>query len=324
MLKKIILGTLFAGLVAVLVIGAINRTANKSEDSAQAAGRGRGQTQSVQEDRTNHQVNNYQSTGGQGYGRGQSEAENSRQYPNYQEVIDEWVTYDGVVTQVPASGIDLVLEADGEVLVIGTGPLSLDELGFALHLGDTVEVWGYWEDDELKAAEITLLEMGQTVVLRDGWGRPVWSGSGQNGRGSQDELVKNDGSASAAPGNGAQRTGWSGNGGRGRADDQVTPNTGQAEVHDWISLQGAVDNVDESALVIRLSSGELVTVEGRPWWFAQEKGFSAVIGDQITLTGFYESDNFEAGQITNNNTNLAIKIRQENGRPLWAGGGRRG
>ena len=322
MLKKVILGTLFAGLTAVLVIGAINRTVAKSEDSSQVAGRGRGQTQPVQEVRNNQEEKDYQGGGGQGNGGGRSAEEKTGQYPNYQEAIDEWLTYDGIVTQLPAEGIDLVMETNDGELVVGTGPLSLAELNVEMQVGDAIEVRGYWEDDELKAAEFTLLATGQTVALRDGWGRPVWSGSAQNGRGAQGEMVENNGGGSAAQGTGGQRVGWSGNGGRGGADDQVAPNVGQAEVNDWVMLQGEVTDVDESTMVIRLSSGESVTVEGRPWWFAQEQGFSAVVGDEIAVTGFYEGEKFEAGQLANNTTGLAIDIRQENGRPLWAGGGR--
>lgn len=104
----------------------------------------------------------------------------------------------------------------------------------------------------------------------------------------------------------------------------MTPAAGQDEVHDWITLQGTASDVDESALLICLSSGEVVTVEGRIWRFAQEQGFSAATGDEIALTGFYAGENFEAGQLANITDNLVIEIRQENGRPLWAGGGRQG
>jgi hypothetical protein len=325
MLKKVILGTLFVGLIAVLVIGAINRTVDKSEDTSQAAGRGRGQTQSTQEVRANQQVDdyqgtgrgrsqtqpaqevrnnqqdsNYQATGGQGYGGGRSAITNSGQYPNYQEAIDEWVSYDGIVTQVPAAGVDLVMETDEGELVVGTGPLPLAELGLDVQL-------------ELKAAEIVQLATGQTVTLRDGWGRPVWSGSAQNER--------------AAAATGGQQAVWGGNGGRDKADDQVTAadgqGVGQAEVDEWITLPGIVTEIDESTLVIQLSSGELATVEGRPWRFAQEQGFWATVGDEVTLTGFYEGENFESGQLANITTNQVIEIRQETGRPLWAGGSQR-
>lgn len=77
---------------------------------------------------------------------------------------------------------------------------------------------GYWEDDEFKAPEITLLATDQIIVLRDGWGRPVWSGSAQNGRSAQEVKLENNGDGSAAAGNAGQRVGWGGNG-RGGADD---------------------------------------------------------------------------------------------------------
>lgn len=335
MLKKVVLGTLFAGLVAVLVIGAINRTNAKREDSSQSAGRGRGQNQTVQEIGINQGDRDLQGGGrgngngqangsGQGNGGGRSTAENSKQYPNYQEAIDEWFTYDGIVTQVPAEGIDLVIETDEGELVVGTGPLSLAELGIEVLIGDVLEVRGYWEGDELKAAQITQPATGQTVALRDEWGRPVWSGSGQNSRGAQNEFAENDRDGNAASGTTGQGIGWGGNGGRNGTGREITPAVGQAEVNEWITLQGHVTSADESALVIRMSSGEVVTVENRPWWFAQEQGFSAAVGDEVALTGFFEGEEFETGQLANITANLVIEIRQENGRPLWAGGGRQG
>ncbi len=150
----------------------------------------------------------------------------------------------------------------------------------------------------------------------------MWSGSAQNGRSAQDVKFENDGDGSTAAGNAGQRVGW-GRNSRSGADGQLTPDVGQDEVHDWITLQGNVSDVDESARLIRLTSGEVVTVEGRPWQFTQEQGFSASAGDEIALTGFYECENLEAGQLANITDNLVIEIRQESGRPLWARGGRR-
>jgi hypothetical protein len=72
------------------------------------------------------------------------------------------------------------------------------------------------------------------------------------------------------------------------------------------------------------SDGGQVTVENRPWLFAQEQGFSAQVGDQVTLTGFYEGDEFEVGQITDSTNGKAVRLRDESGRPGWAGRGRRG
>ena len=326
------------GLIAFLVVGAINRTQDKTEDSVQAAGLGRGQQRTDNNVEARQPGADYQLTGGQGSrAGGRSTAEYERQYPNYQEPIDEWLTYSGTVTQVPAEGVDLVMEtADGE-LVVGTGPSALAEQGFDLQIGDELEVKGYWEDDELKAAEITLLATGQTIVLRDEWGRPSWSGSERTGRGAQAELIQTSGRGSASGyavgqtggrgGNGRSGTEGEitqGGGGRNGTEGEIGQDTGQAEVNEWIMLQGVVTSIDESAMIIQSISGELVTVENRPWWFAQDQGFSAEVGDEIELEGFYEGDNFEAGQLTNITTNLVIDIRQESGRPLWAGGSRNG
>jgi hypothetical protein len=116
-----------------------------------------------------------------------------------------------------------------------------------------------------------------------------------------------------------------GYGGRGREDtpgDQT--GTGQANVEEWLTLQGTVVSVDADVLVVETASGEQVTMENRPWWFAQEQGFSAQVGDRVTLIGFYEDDRFEVGQIDDIPEGQTVLVRDENGRPLWAGRGRRG
>jgi hypothetical protein len=135
----------------------------------------------------------------------------------------------------------------------------------------------------------------------------------------------------AAGGSGQGRGGYaqSGNqggyGGQGREDapgDQT--GTGQANVEEWLTLQGTVVSVDADTLVVQTVSGEQVTMENRPWWFAQEQGFSAQVGDQVTLIGFYENDSFEVGQVDDITKGQMVLVRDENGRPLWAGRGRRG
>ncbi|UCC65558.1 MAG: hypothetical protein JSV36_11145, partial [Anaerolineae bacterium] len=70
-----------------------------------------------------------------------------------------------------------------------------------------------------------------------------------------------------------------------------------------------------------------VRVENRAWWFAQEQGFWTQTGHQMTLVGFYEDDgpeqHFEVGRIDDNTSGQTVLVREENGRPLWAGRGRR-
>jgi hypothetical protein len=202
--------------------------------------------------------------------------------------------------QVPAGGQDLVIEtAAGEEMMVGTGPGYMETLGFSLQAGEQVQVYGYWEDGELKAAQLTRLQDGQTITLRDQLGRPAWAGSGQ-----------------AAQGKSA---------GEGRADAPADgTDTGEAEVSEWLTIQGTVVNVDSYALVVETAGGEEIVVDGRAWRFVQEQGFSVHAGDVVSLVGFYEGEDLEVGKIDSITSGQTVQIREESGRPLWAGRGRQG
>jgi hypothetical protein len=96
--------------------------------------------------------------------------------------------------------------------------------------------------------------------------------------------------------------------GQGRGDaDQL--GVGQAQVVEGLALQGTVVSVDNTALLVQTSSGEQVTVENRPWQYALGANFSAQIGDQVTLTGFYQSGVFEVSQINNLTNGKSVVLR---------------
>ncbi len=99
--------------------------------------------------------------------------------------------------------------------------------------------------------------------------------------------------------------------------------TGQAQVEGWLTLQGTVSQVDEAALVVEIEGGQPVSIENRPWWFAQEQGFAVQVGDAVEVVGFYDGDHFEAGRLVNLTTGQEVLLRDESGRPVWAGQGRR-
>jgi len=100
------------------------------------------------------------------------------------------------------------------------------------------------------------------------------------------------------------------------------PGVGQAQVSEWVTLQGTVVSADQNAMTVKTDKGEVI-VENRPWLFAQESGFTTQVGDNVTLVGFYEGDTFEVGQISVTNGKTVV-LRDQNGRPMWAGRGRRG
>jgi hypothetical protein len=164
---------------------------------------------------------------------------------------------------------------------------------------------------------VTRLRDGQSIALRDTLGRPAWAGNGRQATDQQE--------AADTTGRGQGSQGQGGYAGEGRTDALGDgTGTGQAQVDEWLTLSAIVVSVDDSALVLQAEGGEQVSVENRPWWFAQEQGLVAQVGDQLTVVGFYEDGEFEVGQIQNLSSGQMVQIREEGGRPLWAGRGRRG
>ena len=202
MFKKVILATLLIGLASVLTVGANNRTVNKGDKVAGVSVMGRGQGDgehsvdtATDQDRGQGrgQVGSRESgsaaTGqrwrqdrdqenADGAGRGSGGAE--RQYPNSTEAPQDWATEEATVIQAPGDGVDLIIETGaGAEVQIGTGPGYLHSQGFELSAGEVVQVRGYWEGGEFKAAELIRLQGGETITLRDELGHPAWAGSGR-------------------------------------------------------------------------------------------------------------------------------------------------
>jgi hypothetical protein len=89
----------------------------------------------------------------------------------------------------------------------------------------------------------------------------------------------------------------------------------------WITLEGTVQNWQDSILTVLADSGGLILIEGRGGRYLVEKNFAANPGDRVALTGYYEGDVFEAATITNQSTGVSIRLRGDNGRPVWGSGG---
>jgi len=95
------------------------------------------------------------------------------------------------------------------------------------------------------------------------------------------------------------------------------------ELKDIVFFTGIVTQVNEDLLEILCENDNEIGVEGRALRFVMDAGFSAEIGDLITLDGFYETtDEFEITHIENLSKNVEVQIREDGGRPLWAGNGR--
>ena len=86
----------------------------------------------------------------------------------------EWETVSGTVTLIDHEVT--IQTAEGEVLV-GMGQAAFED--FALSVGDSISVTGFYEDGEFKAGTVENLTNGETITLRDEGGRPMWSGRGR-------------------------------------------------------------------------------------------------------------------------------------------------
>jgi hypothetical protein len=134
------------------------------------------------------------------------------------------------------------------------------------------------------------------------------------------DLSESYGPTSALGGSlGGQRRG-----GGGRNSGDSIAGHSEAETASWITVEGSVVSADAEALVVSTADGETVVIEGRAWRFAQELGYTASVDAPITVVGFYEDGEFKVVQISGNDSEVPLQLRELSGRPNWAGGGQQG
>ncbi len=168
MIKKIILWTLYAGLVGILIFGAVNRTSAKIGEAVP---------------RENAGWVDYQSRGGQGNGQGEN---GNSQSPNGGDREDSrlgengdhlWVSLTGTIFSSSTEEMQVVMDSGETMNVAGRAWRFALEQGFDPRSGNQVVLQGFFEYDEFETAEINNLSTGQVVVLRDESGRPLWAGN---------------------------------------------------------------------------------------------------------------------------------------------------
>ncbi len=155
----------------------------------------------------------------------------------------------------------------------------------------------------------------QSAAAANGQGQSVGRGSGGQGQGQGQAQGQGQGQAQ---GRGQQGNG-NGAGGQGQTQN---PNAGtpQANVTDWTTVTGTVNSFDGVGV-------SLTTAEGAPLWvqFGQSRyvtaqGVTFSAGDHLTVNGFEENGQFQAGTVVNETTGQTLNLRDNAGRPLWAGG----
>lgn len=112
---------------------------------------------------------------GQGAGNGSGEP-----------IQHDWLTLSGTVVEVQPQGLLVDTTERGELL-LNLGRIDFaDQQGVVFNPGDVVTINGFDSpQSQFVAGDITNVTTGQTLLLRDPNGRPLWAGPGrqQNGNG---------------------------------------------------------------------------------------------------------------------------------------------
>jgi len=229
MLKKILLGTLFAGLVGVLIFGAVNRTVAKSgtpvarslsrqETTAgseatpqpgvtgeyRQGGGGQGRANRLEGNQEgdctgqgggsgywkNQDANPGGNQGqGQGGGRGGQGRNSSGWNPEYSESLPALATLEGTVASVTPEMLVIATTGAGDIIIEGRAWRYAQEMGYTFQLNQQVSLTGFEEDGEFKAVSISA--GGDQFLFREQGGRPMWAGRGQGGGGNSSGYGQN-------------------------------------------------------------------------------------------------------------------------------------
>ena len=128
-----------------------------------------------------------------------------------------------------------------------------------------------------------------------------------------------------ASGLGQGRSGYGSQDGTGSsAAERKYPNFDGSPPEELLLNEGTVvlapeDGVD---LVIEMSDGKKLTVGTGPMYMASQ-GFILQAGEPVQVLGYWDDQEFKSVQVTRLADGQTITLRDELGRPAWAGSGRR-
>ena len=130
----------------------------------------------------------------------------------------------------------------------------------------------------------------------------------------------------AGEGNGArwQTSGAGGAGGR-WSEGSTGADGARATSLEQGSVSGVVQSPDGSLLVLQTEAGEVIEVSLGQSGYWETQDINLLRGDAVVVEGYYEDDTTLAERsVTLVSTGQTVVLRDENGRPMWAGGRRNG
>jgi len=222
----------------------------------------------------------------------QGEAQGNQEMAAEGSLGEPWLE-SGVISAIDDTGFQFATES-GESVYIELGPPEYwQNQGIELEVGQSITVDGSINEGMIHATQVTLAD-GQILQVRGENGQPLWSGGVDNGQGQN-----------------------------GSGDGMHVPEP-QAQVDEWITIEGTLMSFQGGNMSMSTTEGDIVAFKtGQPRFFA-EQGVTFQVGDEIVVVGFYENEQFQAGDVTQVSTGLRVMLRDPNGRPLWAGPGNGG
>lgn len=163
MLKKIIMWSIYGAIVGLLIFGAANRTAAKTDQEILF---GKSVDTTVEGQRKS--------------GSGNTEISSEFGDADHVENPDEhdWTNLSGQIILVDSRTMEVQTESHGILEISGRSWRFALESGYLPDLGNDVILDGFFENGEFEVSTIQDLNNGEIVFLRDGSGHPLWNGGG--------------------------------------------------------------------------------------------------------------------------------------------------
>lgn len=150
-------------------------------------------------------------------------------------------------------------------------------------------------------------------------GQGLGRGQGNQSEGGQGQGNQGQGSQGQGQGQGQGNQQGRGNQGQGQGRNRQAE---AAEIQERVTITGDVVQAPDLGIdmILETAAGEVLIGTG-PGYLA-EQGFEIQVGDPVSVDGFWENEEFKATKITLLADDSSIVLRDEWGRPMWAGAGR--
>ena len=174
--------TMYAGVVGLLIFGAVIRTEAKTE-----------QHNSQPEMRLESRSSDSQGQGGEGAGwardeedtterSGQGSGRNGNSSGNGEEVLlaaeeeHDWTSLIGVVVSLDDESLWIETDQEENLEITGRAWSYILDSGLVVEVGDEVMLEGFYENDEFEVSYLENLISDESLQIREDSGRPMWSG----------------------------------------------------------------------------------------------------------------------------------------------------